>query len=185
MPPKNSLPVEDVEEMGVPAFSQPEERNDPIDLDATEMETETDPSLSESSERGSSPTSTKSLIGRSAQVKAFSSLISVALRAFGGVLNARLAQNEDDTTWLMDADDEDAIAPPLARIVTRHSPLGPDGPTSDLADAIEAVVGGLGYVLMNLQKRRQERAAQNPPFAPPDEPAQPSTPLAGHWPNQS
>lgn len=87
-----------------------------------------------------------------AQVEAAKRLMGAILMGATGLMNRRVAVHDGDRRWLMEPDDRDAIAAPLARIVARHSPVAVDGESaSDLADGIEAVTALIGFVLEQVQ----------------------------------
>lgn len=99
--------------------------------------------------RKSSPVSTNP--------ETFRAIIETLLRLLTAIVHLRLApKHVDNDLWLADQQDLDAIAPPLARIAARHSPLDA-GPAGDVGDAIEVVIGVGGYALKNSMGARELR----------------------------
>jgi len=182
-------PDDDAEAVPMPMFRQPAPptptRHDHADPDVTTTTSRPldDDQLDQDDERdwfepktttgedGSSPASTGRAFasGRAANVKLAMAGISGALQAAGGLVNARLSP--DDLTWLLDENDVEQIAPPLARITARHAPMPNGGQATDVADMVEAVIGIIGYVMKNMSARAQARAARvaGPVIAPNDD----------------
>ena len=52
--------------------------------------------------------------------------------------------------WLADTDDQTAIGDPLARIASRHAPIGGKG-SEDVVDGVAALVGVTGYAMRSLE----------------------------------
>lgn len=126
--------------------------------------------------RKSSPVSTDPSV--------FVGLIVQLIKMVTTVLHLRLAPTHvPNDVWLADQEDLDNIAPPLARIAARHSPLD-GGPAGDVGDAIEAILATGGYALKNTAAARELRmtpgweqqheqhtaAAPEPPAAAPFRP---------------
>lgn len=115
------------------------------------------------------------LAKRKTHVTAAREILSAALRASSGLLNARLAVDEADGTWIMDDQEVADIAGPIARIIVRRLPIpeGSDTSASDVTDAITAVVGCVSYGIRCLAERAEWRAhmrGRRPAPEPVDEP---------------
>lgn len=108
-----------------------------------------------------SPASTD-LTKRTSHVKAASEIVSATLRAATGLVNSRLAVDDDDHTWLMDDEEVREIARPVARIIVRRVPIpeGSDTSASDVADGITAVVGLVSYLIRCMGERAELRRAR-------------------------
>jgi hypothetical protein len=83
--------------------------------------------------------------------------IEAVCRMTGLGLHLKLAPG-DNGLWLMDDDDLEMIAGPLASIAARHAPISA-GNASDLSDGIELAVGVTGYTLKNMQRQKAEYSA--------------------------
>jgi len=90
----------------------------------------------------------------------FASLIGLGLGMAGLALHARLAPGENPC-WLVDEQDQAAIAGPLARIMARRVKVTA-GAAGDVADGIELFVGGAGYVVKNLNAQAAMVTAPTP-----------------------
>lgn len=78
---------------------------------------------------------------------AYAAIARALLAAVGGMANAVGAVDEDDLTWLPDADDNREIPDPLGRLAARRIPLGDVGENfSDLADLGQLAVGLAAYL---------------------------------------
>lgn len=110
-----------------------------------------------SSSGGASSPASIDLSRRKTGVTVARKVISAGLLAVSGLLNERFALDEGDPTWLMDGDQVDEIAGPLARVAIRRIPMvpedGSDTNASDVMDVVTAVVSVAGYVLGNLRQR--------------------------------
>lgn len=102
------------------------------------------------------------------------------------VLHLRLApRHVENDVWLADEQDLQTISAPLSRIAARHAPI--DGPSGDVGDVIEVLIGSGGYVIKNTIKgaqlqqqpgwEQQDEQAQAAAVAEPA-PAQPFQPFA-------
>ena len=83
---------------------------------------------------------------------AFAKIAAAGFAALSGVLNDRLAVDEQDETWLADDEDLDAVGNPAGRLISRKLPIPEGTDTSDLADAIEIAIAAAGYVAKNTRE---------------------------------
>lgn len=79
----------------------------------------------------------------------FAKLAAAAVMAVSGLLNERLAVDDEDETWLADDEDMKAMGEPAGRLIARKLPLPEGTDTTDLADAIEIAIGAAGYAAKN------------------------------------
>lgn len=95
----------------------------------------------------------------------FTALAAAGFAAISGLLNDRLALDDEDETWLADEQDVDAVSTPAGRLIARKLPLPEGTDTSDLVDAIDIGIATAGYVLKNAMARaravRERRRARN------------------------
>ncbi|MGH3414904.1 MAG: hypothetical protein ACRDVE_18105 [Actinocrinis sp.] len=100
------------------------------------------------------------------RAKALGKLGSAAFAAVSGVLNERLALDDQDETWLADDEELKAVEQPAGRLLSRKLPLGEGTDATDLADLIEIAVIAAGYAIYNtmahLRARREARRRQQP-----------------------
>lgn len=102
---------------------------------------------------GSSPLAGLDPKAQRLRAKAFGQLAGAAFAMLSGLLNARLRLDEEDPTWLADAEDLAAVGDPAGRIIARHAPL-PDGTDAgDLADGIGIAIAAAGYLIKNSRAR--------------------------------
>lgn len=143
------------------AFGLPQEpRADPLPAGATVDVDESGSvgSMSRGGFTGSSPggEGVPNPLQARGRAKAFAKLAAAAVMAVSGLLNERLALDEEDETWLADEHDTKAIGDPAGRLVARKMPLPEGTDTTDLADVIEIAIGAGGYLLKNLMARASE-----------------------------
>lgn len=152
------------------AFGPPQEpRVDPLpagarvsDADASDFAAPTTPAGSTGSSRAAGVPNPLQAKGRTT---VFTALAAAAFAAMSGLLNDRLALDDDDETWLADDQDVDAVSTPAGRLIARKLPLPEGTDTSDLVDAIDIGIATAGYVLKNAMARarglRERRRARN------------------------
>ncbi len=94
------------------------------------------------------PTRTDGPFGRltRARTAPYEAIARGALRALGGLLNSRLQADDDDESFLPDADDEKNVPPPVGRLMARRIPFDvTDSNLSDVEDMAAAAVGLLAW----------------------------------------
>jgi hypothetical protein len=94
-----------------------------------------------------------------------------AFVAVGGLLNARLAADDDDDTWIPTEQERDQVGKPIGRIIARRAPLpGGEQNATDIADGIAVAIGLVQYALRNIGKRARKKPPQPPQDIPADDP---------------
>jgi hypothetical protein len=117
------------------------------------------PASSEPEDR--TPTSRR-VLGKltAARTAPYEAIARGALRALGGLANARLAVDEADECFLPDNDDEKNVPPPLGRLMARRMPFDMDA--ADLTDLEDITAAGVGVIawflkgVTNLWEARRE-----------------------------
>lgn len=95
--------------------------------------------------------------------RAYAKIAKAALHAVGGLVNMRLAVDDDDKCFLPDEDDDDTIAPPLGRIAARKIRIGANADDlTDIEDIGIAVVGLVAWVLKGASEHLTARRERGP-----------------------
>ncbi len=89
-----------------------------------------------------------------------------ALRAFGGMVNMRLAVDDEDDSWLPDDEDEETVPPPVGRLMARRMPFDAGSENlTELEDLTVAAIGLIGYGLKSVtsmwENRRRHRRGRH------------------------
>lgn len=156
--------TEGTEADGLPTFSPPPQRSpsdalpttatvttDPYAGDAAGFEPE-DPSTPDLSTRASTE---PVKVDKLALVAAIAKLVGVV----GLALHHQLAPKDiPNDLWIADEEDQVDIAEPVGSIVARRNPV--IGAATDLGDGIAAAFAVAGYVMKNMAKRRELKAAR-------------------------
>jgi hypothetical protein len=82
------------------------------------------------------------------------------LRAAGGLLNRRVQVDDDDASFLPDAEDDKMFAPAAGRIAARHMPLPDKADLSELEDIGAAAVALLNWAAKGLIAAWDARASR-------------------------
>lgn len=152
-------------------------RTDPLDPEATTVESPSPPSepaLSggldgESDEQLDDPLALSSTTGPipgprqvvTGDPRAFARLFETLFRLIGRFFNARFTPGHP-TLWRPDEQDIDAVADPFGRIAGRHTRFASGEQANDILDGIEGAIGLTGYAVKNQDRTREWRRQGGP-----------------------
>lgn len=150
------------------AFGLPQDpRQDPLPAGArvSDGDASAAPTTSAGSTGSSRAAGVPNPLQAKGRARVFAALAAAGFAAVSGLLNDRLALDDEDETWLADEQDVEAVSTPAGRLIARRLPLPEGTDTSDLADAIEIGIAAAGYVVKNAMARarglRERRRARN------------------------
>lgn len=152
------------------AWAPPRQRPpaDQLDPEATTTSDRSDRdagSLYDPRETAVSTGSTDLASFRRGTAKIYSKLVGAIAGMLGGLANWRLADDEEDPSWLVTEDEARDFGAALGRIAARRAtlPIAGEDETNDVVDGMQAGIVLIGYLGRNMMARSDRKRPQAAP----------------------